>query len=41
MFGIDSATWNTLWPSLIGVLAMTGAMIWAGFAAYSKVKKAA
>lgn len=28
MFGIDSATFQTLWPSLLVVGAMIGAMGW-------------
>ena len=31
MFGIDAATWNTLWPSLIGVIGITAAMGWGVF----------
>ena len=28
MFGIDPYVFETLWPSLLGIAAMTGAMIW-------------
>lgn len=41
MFGLDAATWNTVWPSLIGVAGITAAMVWASVVAYSKVKNAA
>ncbi|WP_256366877.1 hypothetical protein [Marinobacterium sp. LSUCC0821] len=31
MFGIDAYTFETVWPSLLGVAAMAGVMTWAFF----------
>ena len=28
MFGIDAYSFQTLWPSLLGVAAMAGVMVW-------------
>ena len=28
MFGLDSYSFEVLWPSLLGILMMTGAMVW-------------
>lgn len=39
MFGIDAATWNTVWPSLILIIGMTGAMVWAGVKAYRLIQE--
>jgi uncharacterized membrane protein YdjX (TVP38/TMEM64 family) len=35
MFGIDAYSFETLWPSLLGVAGMAAAMIWA----FIKVRK--
>lgn len=35
MFGIDAYSFETLWPSLLGVAGMAGTMIWA----FIKVRK--
>lgn len=35
MFGIDSYSFGTLWPSLLGVAAMSAAMVWG----FLKVRK--
>jgi len=39
MFGIDPYVFETLWPSLLGIAAMTGAMIWGFFKAKSLIYK--
>lgn len=39
MFGIDVATWNTLWPSLVGVAGITVAMLWGGYKMVQLVKQ--
>ncbi len=31
MFGIDPYVFETLWPSLLGIAGMAGAMIWGWF----------
>ena len=31
MFGIDPYVFETLWPSLLGIAAMSAAMIWGFF----------
>ena len=41
MFGLDAATWGVVWPSLIGVIGITAAMVWAGKAALDKVRQGA
>jgi len=30
MFGLDSYSISVFWPSLLGIVFMTGAMVWAG-----------
>ncbi len=41
MFGIDDATWNTLWPSLIGIGIIVAAMGWGLEKALMKIRKGA
>ncbi|MGB0468725.1 MAG: hypothetical protein ACPGF7_14505 [Pontibacterium sp.] len=31
MFGVDAYSFETLWPSLLGVAGMTAAMVWGYF----------
>lgn len=31
MFGVDAYSFETLWPSLLGVAGMSAVMIWAFF----------
>lgn len=31
MFGVDSYSFEVLWPSLLGVAGMTAVMVWAFF----------
>ncbi|MBV0932622.1 hypothetical protein [Marinobacterium weihaiense] len=35
MFGIDAYSFETLWPSLLGVIGIASAMVWA----FWKVRK--
>lgn len=41
MFGIDEATWGTVWPSLLGILIIVGAMGWGVEKALLKIRKGA
>ncbi|EPJ45266.1 MAG: hypothetical protein OFPII_28870 [Osedax symbiont Rs1] len=38
MFGIDPYVFETLWPSLLGIAAMAGAMIWGCFKVRTLIK---
>jgi len=35
MFGIDAYTFEVVWPSLLGIVGMTAAMVWG----YIKVRE--
>lgn len=39
MFGIDPYVFETLWPSLLGIFAMAGAMVWGFIKARSLIYK--